>query len=36
MEQPIWFVMTLREGLVERIETYTDPEPALEAAGLSE
>jgi len=36
VEQPIWFVMTLRDGLVVRIETYVDPEPALEAAGLSE
>ena len=36
VEQPIWFVMTLRDGLVVRIETYVDPEPALEAAGLRE
>jgi len=36
VERPIWFVMTLRDGLVVRIETYTDPEPALQAAGLSE
>jgi ketosteroid isomerase-like protein len=36
IEQPIWFVMTLRNGLAVRLETYLDPTPALEAAGLSE
>jgi ketosteroid isomerase-like protein len=36
MEQPIWFVMTLRDGLAVRVETYVDPEPALEAARLEE
>ena len=36
MEQPIWFVTTLREGLAVRVETYVDPTEALEAAGLRE
>jgi ketosteroid isomerase-like protein len=36
IEQPIWFVMTLRNGLAVRLETYLDPTQALEAAGLSE
>jgi ketosteroid isomerase-like protein len=36
MEQPIWVVMTLRDGLAVRVETYVDPEPALEAARLEE
>jgi ketosteroid isomerase-like protein len=36
VERPIWFVTTLRDGLAVRVETYVDPEPALEAAGLSE
>jgi ketosteroid isomerase-like protein len=33
---PVWFVMTFRGGMVVRVETYDDPEQALEAAGLSE
>ena len=36
VETPLWFVTTLRDGLAVRVETYTDPEPALQAAGLSE
>jgi ketosteroid isomerase-like protein len=32
-EAPVWFVATLRDGLVVRVETYDDPEEALEAAG---
>jgi ketosteroid isomerase-like protein len=36
MEQPIWFVSTLRDGLAVRVETYVDPAEALEAARLSE
>jgi ketosteroid isomerase-like protein len=35
-EQPFWYIVTLRDGPVERVEAYADPEPALEAAGLSE
>jgi ketosteroid isomerase-like protein len=35
-EELAWFVMTLRDGLVVRLETYLDPEQALEAAGLEE
>jgi ketosteroid isomerase-like protein len=34
--QPLWYVGTFRDGLVVRIESYADPEPALEAAGLAE
>jgi ketosteroid isomerase-like protein len=36
MEQPIWFVATLRDGLAVRVETYVDANEALEAAGLEE
>jgi ketosteroid isomerase-like protein len=36
MEQPIWFVATLRGGLTVRVDTYVDPREALEAAGLRE
>jgi ketosteroid isomerase-like protein len=36
VEQPIWFVSTIRDGLVVRVETYLDPSEALEAVGLSE
>jgi len=36
VQRPIWFVMTLRGGLAVRVETYTGPKEALEAAGLSE
>jgi ketosteroid isomerase-like protein len=36
IERPIWFVMTLRNGLALRLETYLDPTQALEAAGLRE
>jgi uncharacterized protein (TIGR02246 family) len=32
----VWFVTTFRDGLVVRVETHDDPEPALEAAGLQE
>jgi ketosteroid isomerase-like protein len=35
-EQPMWFVHTLRDGLIVRVETYTDSAQALEAAGLRE
>jgi ketosteroid isomerase-like protein len=30
----VWFVTTFRDGLVVRVETHDDPEPALEAGGL--
>ena len=33
---PVWFATTLRDGLTVRVETYTDPKEALEAAGLRE
>jgi len=36
LEQPIWFVTTLRDGLAVRVENYIDRAEALEAAGLSE
>ena len=36
VEQPIWFITTLRNGLAVRVETYVDPTEALEAAGLRE
>jgi ketosteroid isomerase-like protein len=36
MEQPIWLVTTLRDGLAVRVENYVDRDKALEAAGLSE
>jgi ketosteroid isomerase-like protein len=36
IEQPIWFVSTLRDGLAVRLETYVDSADALEAAGLEE
>jgi ketosteroid isomerase-like protein len=36
IERPIWFVMTFRDGLAVRVETYVDPSEALEAAGLRE
>jgi ketosteroid isomerase-like protein len=36
IEQPIWFVTTLRDGLAVRVETYVDHTEALEAAGLRE
>jgi ketosteroid isomerase-like protein len=32
-EVPVWFVTTFRDGLVVRVETYDDPDKALEAAG---
>jgi len=35
-EELAWFVMTLRDGLVVRLDTYLDPTEALEAAGLEE
>jgi ketosteroid isomerase-like protein len=35
-EQPLWYVMTVRDGLILRVEDYVDPAQALEAAGLSE
>ena len=34
MEQTVWFITTLRDGLAVRVETYVDPTEALEAAGL--
>jgi ketosteroid isomerase-like protein len=36
MEQPLWFVTTLRDGLAVRVETYVASTEALEAAGLGE
>jgi ketosteroid isomerase-like protein len=36
IEQPIWFVTTLRDGLAVRVENYVDRAEALEAAGLQE
>ena len=36
VEGPMWFVMTFRDGLAARVETYVDPNEALEAAGLPE
>jgi ketosteroid isomerase-like protein len=36
MEEPIWLVTTLRDGLAVRVESYVDRAEALEAAGLSE
>jgi uncharacterized protein (TIGR02246 family) len=33
---PVWFVMTFRDGMVVRVETYDDPKQALDAAGLPE
>ena len=36
VEQPIWLVTTVRDGLAVRVETYVDRAEALEAAGLSE
>jgi uncharacterized protein len=33
---PVWWVTTVRDGLAVRVESYLDPEQALEAAGLSE
>ena len=36
VEEPIWLVTTLRDGLAVRVETYVDRADALEAAGLSE
>jgi ketosteroid isomerase-like protein len=35
-EQPLWYVMTFRDGLIVRVEDYADSAQALEAAGLSE
>jgi ketosteroid isomerase-like protein len=35
-EEPLWYVVTLRDGLLVRVESYTDPTPALEAAGMRE
>jgi ketosteroid isomerase-like protein len=35
-EQPLWYVMTVRDGLIVRVEDYADSAQALEAAGLSE
>jgi ketosteroid isomerase-like protein len=32
-EVPVWFVSTFRDGLVVRVETHDDAEPALEAVG---
>jgi ketosteroid isomerase-like protein len=31
-EQPFWFALTFRDGLIVRVEAYLDPEQALEAA----
>jgi ketosteroid isomerase-like protein len=36
VEQPIWLVTTVRDGLATRVETYVDRAEALEAAGLRE
>jgi ketosteroid isomerase-like protein len=36
IEGPLWFVTTFRDGLAVRVESYLDPNDALEAAGLSE
>jgi ketosteroid isomerase-like protein len=36
VEQPIWVVTTLRDGLAVRVENYVDRAEALEAAGLTE
>jgi ketosteroid isomerase-like protein len=36
VEQPIWLITTLRDGLAVRVDTYVDPTEALKAAGLSE
>ena len=33
---PIWYVVTVRDGLVMRVEAYLDSAQALESAGLSE
>jgi ketosteroid isomerase-like protein len=33
-EVPVWFVTTFRDGLVVRVETHDDAEPAFEAVGL--
>jgi ketosteroid isomerase-like protein len=35
-EQPLWYVVTFRDGLAVRIDTYAAPRPALAAAGLRE
>jgi len=35
-EQPFWYAMTFRDGLIVRVVTYLDREQALEAIGLSE
>jgi ketosteroid isomerase-like protein len=35
-ETPVWFVTTFRDGQVVQVETYDDPDQALEAAGLGE
>jgi ketosteroid isomerase-like protein len=34
-EQPLWYVMTVRDGLIVLVEDYPDSAQALEAAGLS-
>ena len=34
METRFFDVVTLREGSIVRVEEYTDPDQALEAAGL--
>jgi hypothetical protein len=36
VEQPIWLITTLRDGLAVRVETYVGPTEALNAAGLRE
>jgi ketosteroid isomerase-like protein len=36
VEQLGWLVVSFRDGLVVRVETYADPAQALEAAGLRE
>ncbi len=35
-EEPHWFVLTFRDGLTVRVETYRDSVRALEGAGLRE
>ena len=36
LEAPLWFVDTLHDRLIVRVETYADSAEALEAAGLEE
>ena len=36
LEAPLWFVDTVHDRLIVRVETYADSAEALEAAGLEE